>query len=201
MTPQVVQSEYRDRAAAASCFGSDEYSFDAIDRAADEMRELGEDWENWLTIQRHSIAENYAEGRLALICDLNIRLPETYVVRCRVREDSTRARRAMFQSTLDGGLKFIPGGVNREFSVLGPSSNSREFHVVKAEIKSAHQVVDDIPDDKQDFLWGRLVRSDLKDTISRLRIVLDQDTVAASVGEGSPLQVKIIDVLIGPLDF
>ena len=34
-----------------------------------------------LTVEGHSIAENYAEGCLSFICDFNIRMPEAWVVR------------------------------------------------------------------------------------------------------------------------
>lgn len=40
---------------------------------------------------------------------------------------------------------------------------------------------------------------DLEKAIAGLRIILDQNTVRVSLGELSPLQIKIIDMLIGPL--
>jgi hypothetical protein len=60
--------------------------------------------------------------------------------------------------------------------------------------------MDGISDNQQNCLWSGLVHTDLKDAISGIRIVLDQDTVRAGVAEFAPLQVKIVDVLIGSLD-
>ena len=53
----------------------------AMESAADEMREIAERWHDRLTVERHSIAENYADGRVSLICDLNILAPDARVDR------------------------------------------------------------------------------------------------------------------------
>lgn len=55
----------------------EENALDAINRATDEMREIGERWQDRLTVESHSIAENYADGRISLICDLDILAPDT----------------------------------------------------------------------------------------------------------------------------
>ena len=45
------------------------------------MREIAQCWQDRLTVERHSIAKNYAEGRLSLICDLNTLASDTGVDR------------------------------------------------------------------------------------------------------------------------
>ena len=59
----------------------EENPLNAIDRATDEMREIAKRWQDRLTVERHSIAENYADGRVSLICDLNILAPDARVDR------------------------------------------------------------------------------------------------------------------------
>ncbi|MGC1361814.1 MAG: hypothetical protein WA419_07645 [Silvibacterium sp.] len=41
---------------------------------ADEYREIAERWKNQAALEGHSVAEKYAAGRLALVCDLNVSL-------------------------------------------------------------------------------------------------------------------------------
>lgn len=62
----------------ASCvqseLGSDrqENPFDAVECAANEYREAVQCWKDGLTVHWHSPAKNYAEGRCALVFDLNL---------------------------------------------------------------------------------------------------------------------------------
>lgn len=234
---------------------------DAVDSAANEMREIAERWQDRLTVDGHSIAENYANGRLSLICDLNVIVAEAGVDRdFRVNQrplgdsevfssaifavDCPNVRNVLlrdqepvlvfnvecvetpegfpasslvrlygihdevddcfggllFQSTITGDYKIIPGIVDRELRVLGPNALSRKLNIVHSEVESAHKVVDHVPNDQQKTLRGGLICTDLKEAISGFSIVLDGNTVRASVGELPRLLVKIIDVLIGPFD-
>jgi len=59
----------------------EENALDAIEGATNEMRETAEPWQYCLTVERHTIAENYAEGGPSLICDLNILEPDPRVER------------------------------------------------------------------------------------------------------------------------
>jgi len=106
----------------------------------------------------------------------------------------------MFQSAIDGDCKFIPATAHRETSVRVSRASRGEFNIAHSEVKGASQVMDGIPDSEKHLVWGGLIRADLKDAISSLRIILDQNTVRVSLGEFSRLQVKFVDVLIGPLD-
>jgi len=54
-------------------------ALEAIESAADEMRQISKRWQDRATVERHTVAENYAEGRLSLICDLHILVPDTGV--------------------------------------------------------------------------------------------------------------------------
>ena len=241
--------------------GRKENLLNAIDSATHEMREIAQRWQDRLTVDRHSIAENYANGRLSLICDLNILVPESGVdrnlrvdqrplgdsevfasaifavdrpnvrnvllryqepvlvfdVECVKTPEGFSApslvrlygihdevddcfRGLLFQSAITGDYKIIPGVVDRELGVHGPNAQSRKLDIVHDEVEGAHKIVDHIPNDKQKTLRGSLIRADLKGAISGLSIILDQNTVRASVGELPRLSVKIVDVLVGPFD-
>jgi hypothetical protein len=246
----------------ASC--SEKNTLDAINRATDDMRELAERWQDCLTVERHTIAENYAEGRLSLICDLNILAPDTRVDgdvrvdhcplshsevfasaifavdRPNVRNVFLRDQEPvlvfnvesvqspdrmaqtslvrlyrlhdevedgfgsplplLFQSAINGIYKFIPGRADRKVSVRVPASRGIEFNVAHHEVESAPEIVDRIADSQKHAVWGDVIHADLKDAISSLGIVLDQNTVRVSLGELSRLQMKIVDVLVGPFD-
>lgn len=243
---------------------SEKYFFNAVDSAANEMREIAQRWQNRLSAERHTIAENYAEGRLSLICDLNILAPDARVDRdarmnhCPLSDSEVFASAIftvdgpnvcniflrnqepvlvfnvetvkspnrfsypslvrlyrihdefeyqfgsplplLFQSAIDGVYKFIPGRADRKVSVRVPSSGCIEFDVAHREIESTSEVVDRIADSEKHSVWGDLIHADLKDAISSLRIVLDQNTVRVSLGEFSRLQVEVVDVLVGPFD-
>lgn len=244
--------------------GREENLLDTIDSATDEMREIAERWQNRLTVERHTIAENYADGRLSLICDLNILVPDTRIFgRCGVDDrplndcevfasavfavNSPNVRNVflrnqepmlvfnveciktpegfstpslvrlygihdevedgfgnplplLFQSTIDGVYKFIPALADRETGVGVAGCSGLELNIAHNEIKRTSEIVDSVANSKQDFFGRGLIHADLKNAISSLRIVLDQDTVRASVGELSRLSVKIVDVLVGPFD-
>lgn len=225
------------------------------------MRETAQRWQNRLSVERHSIAENYAEGRLSLICDLNIFPPDASVggglgvddrplgdcevlasaifamnshnvrnvllrdqepvlvfnVECVKTQEGfpypslVRLYRIhdevedcfgglLFQSTIDGSYKFIPGRADWKTGVPVPKSGGLELNIAHNEVKRTSEIMDSVANSKQDFIGSGLIHADLKNTISSLRIVLDQDTVRASFVELSRLQVKIVDVLIGPFD-
>ncbi len=254
-----------DRAAQAvdslGLLGGDENALDAIDRATNEMREIAERWQDRLTVERHSIAENYADGRVSLICDLNILAPDTRVDRdagmdhcpfghseifataifavdrpdmsnvfLRDQEpmlvfnvESVQTPQGfaycslvrlyrihdevddcfgglLFQSTIDGNYKVIPGRANRKMSVRVPRSSSLEFNVAHYEVKRASEVMNGVSNNEEDSFWNGFICADLEEAISSLRIVLDRDTVRASLGKLPRLSVKIVDVLIGPFD-
>ncbi len=239
----------------------EEKALDAVDCAADEMRQLGESWKNWETIQRHTIAENYAEGRLSLICDLNISVPEAgsdrdHWVNCcpllnnkvfasvvyaadvpNVRHiflsnqepvlvfdvESVESPKGfsrpslvrlyrihdevedcfgglLFQSTIDSSYKFVLGRADGEMSVRVPFLGSVKFNIAHRKIERASEIMDSVADNEQDILWRGLIHTDLEKAIASLRIVLHQNAVRISLGELSPLQMEIVDVLIGPLD-
>jgi hypothetical protein len=236
-------------------------AFEAIDRATDEVREVKDRWQNSLTVKRHSIAENYADGRLSLICDLNILAPDTRIDRdagmdhCplghgevlataifavdrpdvrnvllrdqepmlvfnveSVQTPQGLAYRSlvrlylihdevddcfgglMFQSTVNGVYKFIPGSADRKVSVRVSGPGCIEFNVAHHEIESDPEIMDRITDSEKHSIRSGFTRADLKDALSSLRIVLDRDIVRASVGELPRLSVKIVDVLVGPFD-
>ena len=106
----------------------------------------------------------------------------------------------LFQSAITGDYKIIPGVVDRELGVLGPNAPSRKLDIVHGEVEGAHKVVDHIPNDQQKTLRGSLICADLEDAISGLSIILDQNTVRASLRKLPRLQVKVVDVLIGPFN-
>jgi hypothetical protein len=60
--------------------------------------------------------------------------------------------------------------------------------------------VQGIADDKQNIIWNGLSRFDLDRIISSIRITIDDYGVRASVAKFAESSVKILDVLIGPLD-
>ena len=237
---------------------------DAVNGAANEMREIAQRWQDRLTVERHSIAENYADGRLSLICDLNILAPEAgvdrdagmnhcplghsevfataifavdrsdvrnvflrdqepvlvfnvesvkspeglafpslvrlYGIHDEIEDGFGSPLPLLFQSTVNGVYKFIPGRADRKVSVRVSRSGSLEFNVAHHEVKRASEIVDRIADGEKHSIWGGFTRADLEEAISSLRIVLDRDIVRASVGELPRLPVKIVDVLIGPFD-
>ena len=249
----------------ASCelglFRGEENSLNAVNRATDEMREIAERWQDRLTVEGHSIAENYAEGRLSLIFDLNILAPYAGVDRdvrvnhCPLSDgevfasaifavDRPNVRNVflrdqepvlvfnvesveipegfsspslvrlygihdevddcfgglLFQSTIDSSYKFIPGGANREVCVRIPGPGRLKLNIADREVESAPEIMNRIADSEKHSVWGDLIHADFKDAISSLRIFLDQNTVRVSLGEIPRLQVKVIDVLVGPFD-
>jgi hypothetical protein len=265
MTTSYVKLDNNSAAQGATSLGmrlgSEKDALDAIDSAADEMREIAERWQNCLTVERHSIAENYAEGRLSLICDLNILVPDARTDRnvgvnhCPLNDgevfasaifaaDRPNVRNVffsdqepvlvfnvesvkspeglsysslvrlysvhdevedcfgglLFQSTVDGSYKFIPGRANREVSVRIPGSGCIEFNVAHCKIESTSEIVDCIPNSEKHSVWGNLIHADLKDAISSLRIILDQNAIWVSIRELPRLQIKVVDVLVGPFD-
>lgn len=55
--------------------GLQKLSFDTKDSAVDEYRQIVQRWEDVTAAEGQSVCENYANGRFALICDLNLSLP------------------------------------------------------------------------------------------------------------------------------
>ena len=84
---------------------------------------------------------------------------------------------------------------------VGITVGSRvELNIAHREVESAPEIMDRIADSEKHSVWGDLIHADLKDAISSLRIVLDANTVRVSVRELPRLQVKVVDVLVGPFD-
>jgi len=102
----------------------------------------------------------------------------------------------MFQSAIHGGYKFVPGLVDREFTVFVPLRKD----AVQGVVQSRAEVVQGIADDKQNIIWNGLSRFDLDRIISSIRIVIDNYGVRASVAKFAESSVKILDMLVGPLD-
>ncbi len=102
----------------------------------------------------------------------------------------------MFQSAIHGGYKFVPGFVDREFAVFVPLRKD----AVQGVVESCAKVVQGIPHDEQHVLRHGLSRSDLNRIISAVRVTIDDYGVRASVTEFAEASIKIIDVLVGPLD-
>src|SRR6185312_13380998 len=49
-----------------------EYASQIKKSAGDEYREMAQRWKDAAMLERHSVAEKYVAGRLALVCDLDI---------------------------------------------------------------------------------------------------------------------------------
>jgi hypothetical protein len=106
----------------------------------------------------------------------------------------------LFQSTITGSYHTLPGVADWKTGV-GIAGGSRvELNIAHHEVESAPEIVDRIADSEKHPVWGDVIRADLENAISGPRIVLDQDTVRASLGELPRLQVKVVDVLVGPFD-
>lgn len=237
-------------------------TLDAVDRAADEMRQIAKRWQDRMAVERHTIAENYAEGRLTLICDLHFRVSDTGV-RCppgRVEgpfcdhemyasaifasnisdqchvfpsdqqpmlifdveniqspEGFSSSSRVwlypvhdvvddcfgglLFQSTVDGTYKALPRFVKGKLGEFASDSAGNKLHFIDSKVKSGRKIVNRVAYSQEHIIGNSAIRADLKEAISGLRIVLDHNSVRASVIEVSGLQVEIIDVLVGPFDF
>jgi hypothetical protein len=236
-------------------------SFEAIDRASDEMREIAERWQDRLAVEGHTIAENYAEGRLSIILDLHISAPiagdrmglsadespflnrevfASAVYTCDVpnKRDIFLGNQQpvlvfdvegvqspdgittpsfvrlygihdkvddvfgglMFQSTVDGVYKFLPGVANWKCRTMMTFPSSVELNVADSVIKRGPEVVNSITDGEKDGFCNILGDGNVQRAIRSVRIVLDQNTVNASAMKDSGLNVQVVDVLIGPFD-
>jgi hypothetical protein len=81
-----------------------------------------------------------------------------------------------------------------------PGPGRLKLNIADREVESAPEIMNRIADSEKHSVWGDLIHADFKDAISSLRIFLDQNTVRVSLGEIPRLQVKVIDVLVGPFD-
>jgi len=60
---------------------------DAVNRCTDVYLKLAKRWENQTALLGHSLIENYCEGRLAFVCDLDISVPQASVIGCPIIGD------------------------------------------------------------------------------------------------------------------
>jgi hypothetical protein len=102
----------------------------------------------------------------------------------------------LFQSTIDGSGKFLPGFIDWEFAVLVSLFLSDS---VEGVIKSGAEVVEGIADNGHQVVWHGLCRFELDRIISAIRIMINPYNVRATIAQCSESRVKIIDMLIGPL--
>lgn len=78
----------------------EKYPLDAVDRAADKMRELAQRWQDGLSVERHTIAENYAVGSVSLVCNLHIRMTKAGDAGGAVSVESPFVNREAFASAV-----------------------------------------------------------------------------------------------------
>jgi hypothetical protein len=53
-------------------FRFQEFSFEREESPADDFGEIAERWKDWKAFEGHTVAEKYAQGRIALICDIHV---------------------------------------------------------------------------------------------------------------------------------
>lgn len=52
-----------------------EFSVEREKSPADEYREIAQRWKDQAAFERHSVTEKYAQGRIALVCDVHVSFP------------------------------------------------------------------------------------------------------------------------------
>jgi len=103
----------------------------------------------------------------------------------------------MFQSTIHGTFKSIPGFVDGKFCVFRPLAND----IVHGEIKRGSKIMQCVSDDEGKLLWNGFHRNDLDNIASSLRVMLDVDTVrVVCVSKLPHATIKVIDVMLGPFN-
>lgn len=216
-------------------------------------------WDDWKSLQRKTLVEQYSEGWVTVVCNLDIILPSgmsgdsipgnhpradkkllaslvftadvvhnanvqnweqqsvlvenvetvqgpkgvipSYVWLCDVQDvvDSCFGG-LLYQSAINGSYKSIPRFSEWESTevVVPPQSSKHNF--VNRKIERGLKVVQSIPDDKSEILWHNLRYLDLKNIIASIGIELHDEFVKAVASVNLNPAVKIVDVLLGPLN-
>lgn len=98
------------------------------------------------------------------------------------------------------GFVILPGPPNRERRFVGGVVAVGEHELVDEKIEAGPQVVDGVADNRAPT--GRRLFADLHapDLVARVRLVLCEDTVWIGPEECPDLGIKLVDVLLGPLN-
>jgi hypothetical protein len=108
----------------------------------------------------------------------------------------------LFESTRQGGYKSVPRIANRKASPLrGNASTFQNSSVVK-KIEGASQVGERVSDHKSDYLGGKIGEVVINPEMiyPAFDIFLDSESVKVRVNEVYEQRVKVVDVLLGPLN-
>jgi hypothetical protein len=241
-------------------FGSEKDALKAIDCATNEMRELAKRWNDVVAVEMQTVAKNYADGRLSLICDLyffptadkgvasgvvdgplvngellasviltanipNVRqlffseqdyvfvldvqlmqMPENFAMPSFVRlnfihdEVTDIFGGFLFESSVDGMYKAIPGITYKEGSLVFPFTRSIKLNIANGMVECTSEVVESIANDSQQVIVDSLLHAEVKEAVSRMQVILNGDAVRVTIPDLPNLRCKVVDVLVGPLD-
>lgn len=104
-------------------------------------------------------------------------------------------------SAFDGRYKLVPCFPKRKSAVLIPNLEDAENNLIDGNIESTFQVVQSVPDNQGKVIWNGLSDSDLNSIGPRIRVSLDADGVETRCLNNGHPAFKVVDVLLGPLDF
>ena len=110
-------------------------------------------------------------------------------------------RGTLCKSTIQAVFKGVPGLIHGKSGVVASATCSSEFDLCDNVVKRGSEIVQGITKRKGEGVRQSLSRSDLKEIISSIRIVLHDDFMGLSIRELSQYHVEVIDMLYGPLDF
>ena len=102
----------------------------------------------------------------------------------------------IFKSAFNGVFKAISGVVDRELS----KSIWDENGVMHSVVECGSEVVNSIPDNEGDRVRNAVTGDQMNQIVSGLRVVIDDELVTVVFDECPQLQVKVIDVLLGPFN-
>jgi hypothetical protein len=105
-----------------------------------------------------------------------------------------------FRGSLQAALEISEIFGGREVQIVERPTplSALENEAVNQVVKGTSNIVNNIPDEKRDFLGDRSYRSDLKRAVSSLFIVLGNNWISVS-SELSPSLIEIRDMLCGPI--
>lgn len=233
---------------------------DAVESAANEIRQAAKRWNDVMTVERQTVAKNYTDGRVSLVCDLHffpiadkgvasgvvdgpfingelfasailtanvpnvrqlffseqdyvfvldvqsVQIPECIAIPSSVRLNLIHDEVAdlfggfLFESSVDGTYKALPGSTHEEGSLVFPFTRSVKLNVANSMVKCASEVVESIANDGQQVVINSLLHAEVKKAVSRMQVILNRDVVRVTIPDLPNLRCEVIDVLVGPLD-